>query len=317
MSIFQNFFGHTSSDKAKMMQGFTQSNLISSFANFSNIMDIQNSKMSNAQKKMNTADTGLNALGDVTNMFLPGVGTGLKALNALGGSFIKTPKALSGYQSNQNVLGSSAFSGTANKANTTESNINTFKGAGLAGKLFGRDATTSQMKRSQAEQKLASGVIDESTQAKSNMSSSMNMFADRTKMKQNRIDFNSLRMGKNGMVLKKALKSFKRGGSLSKSVIVDGALHARKHKLKDLKPFKDAEITHKGIPVITKMEDGNVVQHAEIERQELVLNKELTRTLESLFAINDEESMIEAGKIFAKELLKNTKDKSGLIKNSK
>ena len=58
-------------------------------------------------------------------------------------------------------------------------------------------------------------------------------------------------------------------------LFLPGALHARKHNL------EIEGITKKGIPVI--MEDGGELsQQAEIEKNEVILHKELTDKLEKL-----------------------------------
>jgi hypothetical protein len=115
---------------------------------------------------------------------------------------------------------------------------------------------------------------------------------------------------KNGGVL-----AFREGGPIN--VIVDGALHAHKHELKEHPDLEEASITGKGIPVITKSDGGEIEQHAEVERDELIIHYDLTKKLEELMDKGDEESMIEAGKLLSYELVKNTKDsKSKIIKNS-
>ena len=92
----------------------------------------------------------------------------------------------------------------------------------------------------------------------------------------------------------------------SKNVIPEGALHARLHHM-------DQEgITKKGIPVITE-EDGGVVQHAEIERNEIIFRLEVTKKLEQLAKDGSNEAAIEAGKLLVKEILENTEDNTGLI----
>jgi hypothetical protein len=101
------------------------------------------------------------------------------------------------------------------------------------------------------------------------------------------------------------------------NVIPSGALHARKHDLPD--DIAD-QVTHKGIPVVTFEDNGKVTQHAEVEREELTLHKELTVKLEDLFSqyknANDEEKdkiLIKTGKLITYEILENTQDNVDLI----
>lgn len=99
--------------------------------------------------------------------------------------------------------------------------------------------------------------------------------------------------------------SFKNGGQFN--VIPDGALHARRHNL-DID-----NITKKGIPVITE-DDRGIVQQAEIEVNEIIFRLEVTKKLEELAKENTDEAAIEAGKLLVKEILENTVDNTGLIK---
>lgn len=101
------------------------------------------------------------------------------------------------------------------------------------------------------------------------------------------------------------------------NVIPSGALHARKHDLPD--NIAD-QITHKGIPVVTFEDNGKITQHAEVEREELTLHKELTVKLEDLFSqyknANDQEKdkiLIKTGKLITYEVLENTNDRTNLI----
>ena len=69
-------------------------------------------------------------------------------------------------------------------------------------------------------------------------------------------------------------------------------------------------ITKKGIPVITQ-EEGGIVQHAEIERSEIIFTKEITDKLEELRNIGTDEAAIEAGKLLAEQIIENTIDNTG------
>lgn len=132
--------------------------------------------------------------------------------------------------------------------------------------------------------------------------------------------FNNISIGKSGLKLpteeqiqkvknilsKKTTISFRQGGKMN--VIPEGALHARLHHM-------DVDgITKKGIPVITKEAGGEIVQHAEIERDEIIFTKEVTEKLEELYKKGTDEAAIEAGKILAREIIENTQDNTGLMK---
>lgn len=111
-------------------------------------------------------------------------------------------------------------------------------------------------------------------------------------------------------------KKFQLGGKMN--LIPEGALHARKHNLEKVNPELEGQITSKGIPVIAQGE-GGVIQQAEIEKEEVIFRKEFTDELERLYKQYQDDSSddiaIEAGKLICYELLKNTDDRSGLIKS--
>ncbi|MBQ0113249.1 MAG: hypothetical protein KBT03_08990 [Bacteroidales bacterium] len=112
------------------------------------------------------------------------------------------------------------------------------------------------------------------------------------------------------------IAKFQLGGKMN--LIPEGSLHARKHNLEEINEELKDQITSKGIPVIIKNE-GGIEQTAEIEKEEWTLRKELTDKLEDLYKqYSDNPSddiAIETGKLICYELLKNTDDRSGLIKS--
>lgn len=110
---------------------------------------------------------------------------------------------------------------------------------------------------------------------------------------------------------KKEIEQFKNGGS----IIPEGALHKNKHHIDN--PELEGQITEKGIPVITIEEDGGIIQHAEIETGEIILEISISKQIEKLWKEGTDEAAIEAGKILAKEICRNTTDKTGLIKQAK
>lgn len=105
--------------------------------------------------------------------------------------------------------------------------------------------------------------------------------------------------------IKKSQK-FQTGGKMN--VIPDGALHAR------LNHMDVDNITKKGIPVITQENGGEIIQHAEIERAEIIFTKEVTDQLEKLYKIGTDKAAIEAGKLLAIQIIENTQDNTGLMK---
>ena len=108
------------------------------------------------------------------------------------------------------------------------------------------------------------------------------------------------------------LNYFKQGGQMN--VIPEGALHARKNNMEGA----GEDFTAKGIPVV----DNKGEQQAEIEKNEVIFNKDLTDFIENnLKKFNSEETSnsekdeiaIKVGKRLVKELLTNTDDRTGLI----
>lgn len=107
-------------------------------------------------------------------------------------------------------------------------------------------------------------------------------------------------------LIRQKAKFLKEGGAFN--VIPSGALHRELNHL-------EGEHTKKGIPVLLE-EGGEILQQAEIEREELILHKELTDKLEQLLKDYDngnELALIEAGKLLTSEILENTQDNVGLL----
>lgn len=106
------------------------------------------------------------------------------------------------------------------------------------------------------------------------------------------------------------VRAFKEGGKVNQrdmNVIPEGALHAR------LNHMDNADLTKKGIPVVAK--DGDKLeQTAEIERNEIVFNLSVTNKLEELMRDGSAKAALEAGKLLVEEILHNTIDNTGLIK---
>lgn len=102
-----------------------------------------------------------------------------------------------------------------------------------------------------------------------------------------------------------------------KNVIPEGALHAHKHHMENAE-----DLTKKGIPVV----DTNGEQQAEVEKNEIIFSLEVTKQLENLYKRYQEDTntqkekdelAIEAGKLLVYEILHNTIDRTGLIKECK
>lgn len=106
---------------------------------------------------------------------------------------------------------------------------------------------------------------------------------------------------------------FKQGGA----VIPSGSLHAHKNHME---LASEGIVTPKGIPVISE-ENGEIQQQAEIEREEVIFDKQATTDIEKLykkFNETDKESekneiAIKAGKILTDIFINNTEDNTGLI----
>lgn len=179
---------------------------------------------------------------------------------------------------------------------------------------------------------LGKGIVNEQNQVKDSSLDFKNQLLFNNQFKLNGgFNYNTL-MAKNGTKLKfsniknsvnnkikqskveeiiEDVEKFEEGGKIN--VIPEGALHARKHNL----PEEIAEfVTDKGIPVITMEEGDEIEQHAEIEVNEIIFNKELTVKLEDMweqYKNGDDSIAIKAGKLLTYEILENTEDNTGLI----
>lgn len=101
------------------------------------------------------------------------------------------------------------------------------------------------------------------------------------------------------------VEEFKEGGSFN--VIPEGALHTRLHHMENAD-----NLTKKGIPVVSE-KDGELEQHAEIEKEEIILRLSLTKRLEELAKEDTDEAALEAGKILVEEILNNTVDNTNKL----
>lgn len=236
-----------------------------------------------------------------------GLGIVNDTVNTLG-AFIPGSKLFSRktneIQKYQDVMASTGFTGLVNDVNKAAQNA----GGHL---LAGADTANLRTGKADAGQIAASNVLDINKLALN--SSSNPLFSDRSQMLLSG-GFNVMN-SKNGAklynlqeakrILSNRLQSFKQGGAVN--VIPDGALHKNRHHLEDIdEKFED--VTTKGIPVITEAKNGDIIQQAEVEKEEIIFNLEVTKKLEELMEKDTDEAAIEAGKLLTEEILRNTID---------
>ena len=282
-----------------------------------------------AEDKASKITSGVfNGLSTVAS-FVPGIGTlASVALKGLGSLFGAGVKSVKGNTANELVDTSSSYTGEDALAS---------KKFGLLG-LRGAKKYAGLVTRRQYNRDLAANVLQEGKDdlLAANNVQQQQMKDTLSKNGDNWMYTNTL-SAKNGakikevkrlsslynkrLISKEPLKEgttveFKNGGSIN--VIPEGALHARKNNLTEINPELEG-ITKKGIPVISKEEGGEMIQHAEIERSEIIFNLETTKKLESLREqYNKSEDKaekdnlaIEAGKLLAQQIMENTIDNTG------
>lgn len=192
----------------------------------------------------------------------------------------------------------------------------------------GRKKANAEIAEAKRKQNIVAGIADEASDAFANQRGSMDMLNTRNLLNMSGgYRQRGSYIGRNGLKLPsaeemqkavdtvarirqqkkespKTVEEFKEGGKMN--VIPEGALHAHKHHM------EVDGITPKGIAVVTQ-EEGGVVQHAEIERNEIIFTKEVTEELERLYKDGSDEAAIQAGKLIAKQIIENTQDNTGLI----
>lgn len=233
---------------------------------------------------------------------VPGpIGWAAQGLGLIDGILGKTINVDKG-EKNELTEQSSSFSGSNALMDDVNSKIDKYNSKGGFGKLFSggkRKRLRNERRDQEAKQELAGGYLAEGQQQLDMANQSSDILASNI--------YNSLM----GMSMQPTL--FKEGGSLEVStnnVIVEGALHSQKHNIdKQANGYSKDDFTPKGIPVIT-IENGEVTQHAEIERDEIILHKLLT---DKLLKFREEKNYLAAGKLLTKELLYNTVDNSNNI----
>ena len=164
------------------------------------------------------------------------------------------------------------------------------------------------------------GISDTQRMRKEGASAAAADLAQQNKNRYAGVTGGSMAIGKKGMKLKldnsrALLQRFQKGGKLGtpgleSNVIVEGAYHAHKNHLDEVNP-ELSDMTPKGIPVATEDASGNKTQVAEIEVGELILTKDLTDKLEELYKDGSDEAAIQAGMLFANEIIDNTVDNKG------
>ena len=282
-----------------------------------------------AEDKASKITSGVfNGLSTVAS-FVPGIGTlASVALKGLGSLFGAGVKSVKGNTANELVDTSSSYTGEDALAS---------KKFGLLG-LRGAKKYAGLVTRRQYNRDLAANVLQE---GKDDLLAANNVQQQQMRdiLSKNGDDwmYTNTLSAKNGakikevkrlsslyskrLISKEPLKEgttveFKNGGSIN--VIPEGALHARKNNLTEINPELEG-ITKKGIPVISKEEGGEMIQHAEIERSEIIFNLETTKKLESLREqynksedkIEKDNLAIEAGKLLAQQIMENTIDNTG------
>lgn len=251
------------------------------------------------------ASQGLGKANDFGNMVasiaLPGLGWAL-------------PKGKK-FSKDETVAQSSAFTGTNKFFDTVEGNS--------GGKfLFGADQHNSMAIRANAMQEDILAQLNDSKDRRAAASYNGTALGNeielhggiKTLRAKEGIKLDLLearRILKNYKSKEPEIEVFREGGKVN--VIPEGSLHKNRHRMEEVDDsFKD--LTTKGIPVVTEGEGGELVQQAEIERNEIIFNLNVTKKLEELMQDGSEEAALEAGKLLAIEIIENTIDNTGLIK---
>lgn len=290
----------------------------------------QTNKNSLDSARNNIFNTGT----QVASLFGPigtAVGAGLNAIQATGG-FTNTSKGLGAadagnlivstvlpgagwftkktdsYDVSDALANSSGYTGTASDNQSISDN--------LAGRklLFGKGKANTKISNAKIKDMTVNEILgyanDAFTASRNSVQDGFNR--DQLAKSGNQWQYTT-RIGKAGIKLedvKRISRIYKEGGKMN--VIPDGALHSRKNHLTDIDPEFEA-VTAKGIPVISKEDGGEITQHAEVEKEEIIFTKEVTDKLEELRALGTNEAAIEAGKLLAIEIVENTIDKTNNI----
>lgn len=266
------------------------------------------------------ASKGLGGANDTLNMI---------ASLAIPGAGYFTKKTMKYDVSDTLKQNGASYGGTLDKANTAEQNA----GAKI---LFGRGKANNMISKAKLDDTKVQNIMAENEIAQAGVTNPL--IQNKLQMQNNGgYQQTGTYFGKDGLKLdrdfaKRVVKlskgkkekikriqeetraeevaGFKNGGTVN--VIPDGALHKNKHHLENIdEKFED--VTAKGIPVITEEKGGNITQHAEVEREEIIFNLDVTKQLEKLMEDGSDEAAIEAGKLLVHEILENTVDNTGLL----
>lgn len=269
--------------------------------------------------RLQTANAGIQGVSEgliaSKNPYAMAAGAALKLGDMAYGAFKKKVK----FDDNMQVRGSGSFGSSDVGALS-----NSYNTSGLAS-LFGgksRGALQGEANKEMNFNSQAANLLSTNARKMNGLGATTNMATARKNITDQGFQ-NPIAVGKLGLntAFLSEFKKFrelrplpilKDGGPIN--VIVDGKLHKELHHMNDL---LDVDITRKGVPVVTKEmgDGGEIEQTAELERDEIIFHYALTKKLEELSKDGSEESMIAAGKLLVKEILKNTKDsKSKLLK---
>lgn len=209
------------------------------------------------------------------------------------------------------VLGSSSYSGVVNNANSANQN---------AGKiLFGAGMAEHNLDEANRQNSDAERIIKEGRDRYNAASNSS--VPNEVYYKLNGNLNNGIQYGEDGIKVNSEPDSRLISSEASqRNVIPSGAKHANRHRLetKDNASYFVDNMTKKGIPVF-HCDDvtGEALQDCEIEKEEIIFNKELTDFIEESRQIGTLEAALELGKRMVYEIFHNTDDNVGLLKNKK
>lgn len=318
-----DLFGNSTSDKGAGKSAAINSVVDGLGAGAMSVYTADRTGNNKLQKKAKTADAVFEGAAAAAQA-IPVVGTAVSlAMQGFQLGMKKLAPKLQKLEVNSSIGGSAAFGGLANAVGNQGADINAYNNAGVGKFTMHKSKMQDASADLRRQQNMGADILANQSKisgAAGNVTNYLNT--------KNKIDFAggmpAVAVGKKGMDTsflkefnaRRALK-FKEGGPIimvqPENVIVEGKLHSQLNHMQDV---VDVPITKKGVPVTAIEREGGVLeQAAELERDEVILHLALTNKLEELAKEDTEESMIEAGKILVKEILKNTRDsKSKLLK---